>query len=98
MFDPKKIMDMMKQASEIQKNIQEELKNKTVVGEAGGGMVKATMNGQFDLVELHIDKALLGEDPGFVGDLIKGGVNDAVRQVRGLMGDKMKSFTGLFGL
>ena len=49
---------ILKQAQKMQADmarIQEELARERVEGMAGGGMVKATVNGQGDLVAVHLE-------------------------------------------
>lgn len=99
MFDMKKMMDAIKGASEMQRKIQEELKNEVVEGSAGGGMVTAKMNGHFDLLDLHIESSVYEmEDQNFLKDLVKAAINDASKKARELMAEKMQSLTGKLGL
>ena len=99
MFDIKKMMDAIKDASQMQQKIQDELKNQVVEGSAGGGMVTAKMNGQFDLVDLHVEASVFQmNDPAFMQDMIKAAVNDASQKARELLAEKMKSLTGRLGL
>ncbi len=54
---------IMQQAQKMQSNIQkaqEEIVNLTVVGEAGGGLVKVKMNGRHDVLRFFISPTLLG--------------------------------------
>lgn len=56
------------------------------LGEAGGGLVRAVMNGKHELVELKIDPTTLGpgikaDDLKLLEDLIRAAVNQAGRQV-----------------
>jgi DNA-binding YbaB/EbfC family protein len=56
---------MMKQIQKMQERItkvQEELETKTVVGEAGGGMVKVTANGKQQLVSVKLEKEVVNPD------------------------------------
>lgn len=51
---------LLSKAREMQdkmKSVQEELAKQTVVADAGGGMVQATVNGRLELVKLRIDKS-----------------------------------------
>src|SRR5260221_8601508 len=99
MFDPRKIFDMVKNAGEMQKNLSDKMRQQTATGEAAGGMVKATMNGHFELINLEIDDSLIKkEDKAFLADLIKAAVNDATRQLRTSLADHLKALTGSFGL
>lgn len=97
MFDPKKLIDMLKNAGEMQKNMAEKLKNNKAEGEAGGGMVKVVMNGHFEVESISIDPSLLTEDKTFIEDLIKAAVNGASGQLRASMADQIKTLTGGLG-
>ncbi len=97
MFDPRKIFEMVKNAGELQKNMAEKLKQQQATGEAGGGMVKVTMNGHFEVIAITIDDNLLKEDKTFIEELIKAAVNDATMQLRNTLSDYIKSFTGSLG-
>lgn len=99
MFDPKKLMDMMKQAQGMQQKVQDELKEKRVEGSAGGGMVNVTMNGQMDLLELKIDPSIVNPDEiAFLEDLVMAAVNDGAAQARDAMKDHMREMGSQFGL
>lgn len=98
MFDPRKLMDMVKNASEIQKNMSEKLKNQKVEGEAAGGMVKVAMNGHFEVLHIHLDESLLKEDKAFIEDVIKSSINDATAKLRTNLSDYIKSFASGLGM
>lgn len=99
MFDIKKMMDAIKDASSLQQKLQDELKGQVVEGSAGGGMVTAKMNGQFELVELHVEASVYQmNDPIFLQDMVKAAVNDASRKARELLAEKMKALSGRLGL
>lgn len=97
MFDPRKLFDMMKNAGEMQKVMAEKLKNTKVEAEAGGGMVKITMNGHFEVESLAIDDTLMKEQKEFVQDVIKSAINSATTQLRANMVDQLKGLTGGLG-
>ncbi|MBU6378228.1 MAG: YbaB/EbfC family nucleoid-associated protein [Gammaproteobacteria bacterium] len=76
--------NMMKQAEALQRNMQkaqEEVARMEVVGEAGGGMVKVTMNGKHEVQKVQIEPAVIGEDREMLEDLVAAAINDAVRRV-----------------
>ena len=61
---------LMKQAQKLQGDVakvQEELAQMQCDGAAGGGLVTATVNGQFEVVRVKIDKSVV--DPNDVGML-----------------------------
>jgi len=87
---------LMKQAQEMQANMQkmqEELASMEVTGEAGGGMVKATMTGRHEIRRISIDDSLMGDDREMLEDLVAAAVNDAVRRVEETMQEKYAGLT-----
>ena len=80
------MQQMMKQARKMQEQLaaaQENLKSQTVDASAGGGMVKVTVNGEMELVNLTIDPdALDPEDVDMLQDMIMAAVNEAVTTAR----------------
>jgi len=92
---------MMKQVQKMQEDmqkVQEELASEKVVGEAGGGMVRVTMNGRHEAVGVEIDDALVGEDKEMLEDLIAAAINDAVHRVEKNSQEKLAGVTSGLGL
>ena len=90
------IGNLMKQAQEMQKNMQvaqEELAKMEVAGEAGGGMVKVVMTGKHELVKVEIDDSLM-DDREMLEDLVAAAVNSAARRVEDVTQEKMGGLTG----
>ncbi|MDG6779038.1 YbaB/EbfC family nucleoid-associated protein [Thiomicrorhabdus sp. zzn3] len=88
--------NLMKQAQEMQKNMQamqKEIAEMEVVGEAGGGMVKVIMTGKHELVKVDIDDSLM-DDKEMLEDLFAAAVNSASRRVEEVSQEKMGSLTG----
>ncbi len=97
-------MDMnqlMKQAQQMQqqmKKAQEELAEKTVEAESGGGMVKVVLNGKQELVSIHIDpKALAADEVDLLEDLILAAVQEGQRKVAQMSQDSLGKITGGLG-
>ena len=93
----KDMASLMKQAQKMQadmKKMQEDVQNLEVVGEAGAGLVKITMNGRHDARNVTIDPSLKDEDLEMLEDLVAAAVNDAVRKVEAVTQEKMSSMTG----
>lgn len=97
-------MDMnqlMKQAQQMQqqmKKAQEELAEKTVEAESGGGMVKVELNGKQELVSIHIDpKALDAEEVDLLEDLILAAVQEGQRKVAQMSQESLGKITGGLG-
>ncbi|HSQ75182.1 MAG TPA: YbaB/EbfC family nucleoid-associated protein [Bacteroidota bacterium] len=88
---------MMKQIQKVQEKmaqVQEELEQKTVVGESGGGMVKATVNGKQRLTALAIEREVLtGEDQEMLEDLILAAVNKALEESQKMAQEEMAKVT-----
>lgn len=72
---------MMKAAQEMQgkmAQLQEDMANLTVTGEAGAGLVKATATAKGELTALDIDPSIFnGDDKEVVEDLILAAIKDA---------------------
>jgi DNA-binding YbaB/EbfC family protein len=76
--------NIMKQAQKMQEDLQkaqEKLAEAEVTGEAGGGLVKVTMNGKHQVRRVEIDASLMGDDKDMLEDLAASACNDAVRRV-----------------
>ena len=87
---------LMKQAQKMQEDMQKaqaELADMEVEGQAGGGMVKVTMNGRHEIRRVSIDDSLMSDDKDMLEDLIAAAVNDAVRKVEQQSSDKMSGLT-----
>ncbi len=71
------------------------MKDVTIDASAGGGMVKATVNGDLELVSIQIDPdALDPEDVDLLQDMIVAAVNEAIRGVSEVASKQMSSITG----
>jgi len=87
--------NLMKQAQEMQKNMQdaqEEIAKMEVAGEAGGGMVKVSMTGKHELVKVEIDESLM-DDKEMLEDLFAAAVNSASRRVEEVSQERMGGLT-----
>jgi nucleoid-associated protein EbfC len=89
------IKQLMKQAQQMQDQMQRQMASIRVEGTAGGGMVKAEMNGNKELLSITIDKeAVDPEDVEMLQDLVKAAINEAARKVDEEMQGAMGSMTG----
>lgn len=90
------IGNMMKQAQKMQADMQkaqEEIANMEVEGQAGGGMVKVTMNGRHEVRRVQLDDSLMEDDKDMIEDLLAAAVNDAVRRIEQESSEKMSGIT-----
>ena len=92
------LMGMMKQAKELQENmqrLQEEVGAMEVEGSAGGGLVTVVMTGKSEMKRLTIDPSLLKPDEAeILEDLIVAASNDARAKAEAVLADKMREMTG----
>lgn len=88
---------MLKQVQKLQQDmakVQEELCNKTITEEAGGGMVKATANGDKKIVSLVIDpQVIVAEDREILEDLVIAAVNKALESAGKMAEEEMAKVT-----
>jgi DNA-binding YbaB/EbfC family protein len=88
-------MKMIQQMQTRMAKIQQELDEATVEGTAGGGVVKATANGQRALQSIKIDPSAVDpEDVEMLEDLVLTAVQDALEKAASLAEEKMGALTG----
>ena len=89
---------IMKQAKKMQERmgqLQKELEMETVEADAGGGMVRVTVNGRFEIVSLKIEKDVVNpEDIEMLQDLIIAVVNEGIRKSQEMASSEMSKITG----
>ena len=89
---------MMKQVQKMQQDMlrmQEELENKTYTASAGGGVVKAEVNGKNEIVSLAIDpEAVDPDDVEMLQDMVIAAVNEALRNAEADKANNMSRMTG----
>lgn len=86
---------LMQQAQKMQQEMQkaqEELARLEVTGEAGGGMVKVTMNGKHAVRRIEIDPVLM-DDREMLEDIVTAAVNDAVNRIAETTQERMSEMT-----
>ena len=89
---------MMKQAQKMQQEMlrmQEEMENKTYSAAAGGGMVKAGVNGKHEVISLEINpEAVDPDDVEMLQDMVMAAVNEAMRAAEADAASNMSRLTG----
>lgn len=93
---------LMKQANQMQmkmKKVQEELAKAEYDGTAGGGAVKAKVNGDYKIVALDINPDVFKSgDVEMLQDLLSAAVNDAISTAKATSQKEMEKITGGAGV
>jgi len=92
MFDMMGMMGKVKELQEKMQQAQSEMQYITATAESGGGLVKATANGERRLLKLEIDESLL-TDRDMLADLVVAAVNKAVQEAGEQAREALKSKT-----
>lgn len=90
------IAGLMRQAQQMQENMkkaQEALAELVVEGASGGGLVKVTMTGKYDVRRVTIDPSLYDDDRDLIEDLVAAAFNDAQRKAEAAAQDSMSAVT-----
>jgi len=88
--EPMNIQQMMKQAQQMQEQLQRQMADLKVEGNAGGGMVTVIVNGAKQVQSLKIDPEVVSKDDvEMLQDLIVAAINDAQRKVDDEMAQKV---------
>ena len=95
------MQQILAQAQQMQQTLlaaQAEISEATVEGQAGGGLVVATVKGSGEIVGLTIDpKVVNPEDVETLQDLVIGALNDAAAQARQFASAKLGPLAGGLG-
>lgn len=88
---------MLKQVQKMQaemQRVQNELGNKTVTEEAGGGMIKSTANGNREIISVEIDPQVINsEEKEILEDLVVAAINKALESAAKLAEEEMAKVT-----
>jgi len=89
------IQDMMRQAKEMQDQLQKQMAETRVEATAGGGMVTVVMNGAKQVHSLVIDPEVVSKDDiEMLQDMIVAALNDAHRKVDERLNQSMSGLMG----
>ena len=86
------MMKQMKQMKDKMDQVQKELETKEVVGTAGGGVVKVTMNGHKVMSKVEINPEIV-DDIGMLQDLIVAANSDAMQKADKMIEQDMGPLT-----
>ncbi len=98
MTDFNKIIDKAKELESKMKESQVKIKNITATGISGGNLVKITLNGEGEIIEIFISPEILKEDKTVLEDLIKAAHNNAKSQLKSKTSEEISKAAGGFGI
>ena len=89
------IQKMMKQAQQMQEQMQRQMADLRIDATAGGGMVTVTVNGLKQIMALKIDPEVVSKDDvEMLQDLILAAINDANRKADDAMSNQLGGMMG----
>lgn len=94
--------EMLKNAQSIKEQlskVQDELREMTATGSAGGGIVKVTVNGQLEVQDVFLDAVAVDpRDIPMLQDLIVAASRDAMSRVKEALSEKLGPMMGGMGV
>lgn len=95
--DMNKLLQMAQEMQNSMKTAHEELQNTEYTGEAGGGMVKITMNGRYQARKVTITQEAMA-DREVLEDLVAAAINATVTQIEKGAEEKMRALSSAMGM
>ena len=89
--------DMLSKAKDMQdkmKEVQEQIKRIEVEGQAGGGLVKVVLTGDYELKLILISDEAKKEEQEIINDLIKAAYNNAKDNLKKKSVEELSKVTG----
>jgi DNA-binding YbaB/EbfC family protein len=96
-MDPKQMQEMMTRAQEMQRQMQQKMRETQVEASAGGGAVVVRMNGEKQVLSIKIEKEAC-DDVEMLQDLVMAAMNEAVRKVDAAIQSQLGGLLGGMGL
>ncbi len=94
----KNLTELMSQAKNLEsklRDMQSEVDQLEMPGEAGAGLVKVVISGRYAVKRLHIDPSLMKEsEREILEDLVIAALNDARVKLEAQLAKKMEGVTG----
>jgi DNA-binding YbaB/EbfC family protein len=94
----KQFGQILQQAKKMQEKLmkmQEEVANKTVEAQSGGGMVSCVVNGKQEVLSLKISDEIWEEkDKELLEDLVMAAINEGLNKSREMLQEEMSKVTG----
>jgi nucleoid-associated protein EbfC len=95
---PGNLQGMMQQAQKMKEDMekaQSKLKNQEFDAQAGGGMVKIKMKGEYELVSLEISREVIDpNDKEMLEDLVKAVISEVIATIKNCSQNEMSKVTG----
>jgi len=89
------ILGKIKEFQKVMNGLQKQLKDKRVEATSGGGMVKVVVDGNQNIVSVHIDPQIVNQnDVRMLEDLIVAAVNEAKKKAEDVARDVMQELVG----
>ncbi|WP_404784648.1 YbaB/EbfC family nucleoid-associated protein [Altericista sp. CCNU0014] len=92
----KELADAIKKAQKVQegaKQLQEDLEQMQIEGEAGGGLVKVVMSGNQEPLRVEISEQAYAEGREILSDLVSAAMKDAYVKSTDTMRERMEDLT-----
>jgi len=97
MQNPMKMMQQVQKMQARMAKVQSDLEAETIEASAGGGAVKAVVNGQQKVLSVQI-QAEVAEDVEMLQDLVVAALNEALDRSREVASQRMQEVTAGLGL
>ncbi|MGE5111126.1 MAG: YbaB/EbfC family nucleoid-associated protein [Acidobacteriaceae bacterium] len=98
-MNPKQIQEMMARAQDMQRQMQDKMKETVVEASSGGGVVTVKMNGAKQVLSVKIDPEVVKSgDVEMLQDMVAAAVNEASRQADESVQSSLGGMLGGMGL
>ena len=94
MTDFSKVIEQAKNMQNKMKETQESIKKIEVEGTAGGGSIKVCLNGDGELIKIHISAEMMKESKEILEDLIIAAHSDAKQKIKTKTSEELSKITG----
>lgn len=99
---PQNLNSMLKQAQKMQEDmaaLQEDLEAREYEVSAGGGVVGVRINGNHEILSIHIEPEVVDpDDIETLSDILVAAVNEAIKKVDAVSSEEMSKITGGMGM
>ena len=98
MTDFNKILDKAKELEAKMKESQKKIKEIRAEGISGSNSVKITLDGEGEMIKIHLSDEIMRENKGIVEDLIVAAHNNAKSHLKSKTTEEISKATGGFGI